>query len=64
MADDKKKTGSPDSKRINVKEQYELKDWSKSLGVTPAKLKALVKEHGTSSAAIKKAIVAPAKKGR
>lgn len=64
MADNKKKVGSPDSKRINVNEPYELKDWSKSLGVTPAKLKDLVKEHGTSAAAIKKAIAAPAKKGR
>jgi Protein of unknown function (DUF3606) len=35
MPDDKKKTGSPDRDRINVNEDYELRDWSKRLGVTP-----------------------------
>ena len=49
MPDNKRKTGSPDSKRINVNEDYELRDWSKSLGVTPDELKEAVKKVGTSA---------------
>ena len=56
MADDKKKTGSPDNKRINIHEPYERRDWAKSLGVTPEQLDKLVKQHGTSAAAVKKAL--------
>lgn len=39
MADDKSKTGKPDRDRINVHEDYELRDWAKRLNVTPEKLK-------------------------
>ena len=53
MADDKKKTGSPDSKRINVNEPYELRDWSKRLGVSPEKLRETVQRVGTSADAVK-----------
>ena len=34
MADDKTKTRKPDRDRINVNEDYELRDWSKKFGVT------------------------------
>jgi hypothetical protein len=34
MSDDKSKTGSPDRNRINVNEDYELRDWSKKFGCT------------------------------
>jgi len=46
--DNKQKTGSPDRDRINVNEDYELRDWSKKFGVTPEKLKEAVKKVGTS----------------
>jgi hypothetical protein len=36
MADDKSKTGGQDRGRINVHEDYELRDWSKKFGVNLA----------------------------
>ncbi len=42
--------------RINVHEDYELRDWSKRLGVTSERLKELVKQHGTMAADIRKAL--------
>ena len=53
MADDKTKTGKADRSRINVHEDYELRDWSKRLGVTPERLKELVKDHGPIAANIR-----------
>jgi hypothetical protein len=52
MSDDKSKTGSPDRKRINVSEGYELRDWSTKFGCTPEELKAAVKAVGTSAKAV------------
>ena len=46
MSDDKTKTGGQDRERINVHEDYELRDWSKSLNTTPEKLKAAVQAVG------------------
>lgn len=46
MADDKSKTGGQDRERINVNEDYELRDWSKSLNVTPERLKEAVQAVG------------------
>ncbi len=54
MADDKTKTRPQDAKRINVHEDYELRDWSKKLGVTPDQLKEAVKQVGTSAEAVEK----------
>ena len=34
MPDDKSKAGGQDRRRINVDEDYELRDWSKKFGVT------------------------------
>lgn len=42
MSDDKSKTGGQDRERINVNEDYELRDWSKSLNTTPERLKEAV----------------------
>ena len=47
--DNKKNIGSPDRDRINVHEEYELQEWSKSLGVTKEQLKEAVKAVGTSA---------------
>lgn len=49
MADDKSKSGGQDRARINVNEDYELRDWSKKYGVTPDELKAAVKAVGTQA---------------
>jgi hypothetical protein len=46
MVDDKNKTGKADSDRINVDEEYELRDWSKKLHVTPEQLTAAVAAVG------------------
>lgn len=54
MTDDKSKRGSPDRDRINVHEEYELRDWSNKFGVTPDELKKAVQSVGTSSEAVRK----------
>jgi len=54
MADDRKNPGSPDRDRINVNEEYELRDWSKSLGVTPEQLKDAVQQVGDRADAVRK----------
>ena len=54
MADDKTKPGGQDRSRINVNEDYELRDWSKKFGVTEDQLKAAVKAVGTSAEAVKR----------
>ena len=46
MSDDKRKPGRPDRDRINVNEDYELRDWSKKLGVSKEELAAAVKRVG------------------
>ena len=54
MSDDKTKTRPQDAKRINVHEEYELRDWSKKFGVSAEQLKQAVKEVGTSADAVEK----------
>ena len=46
MSDDKRKPGRPDRDRINVNEDYELRDWSKKLGVSKEQLAAAVNRVG------------------
>jgi len=52
MADDKTKTGSPDSDLINTNENYEVEYWSKKFGVSPEELKSAVKAVGNSAKAV------------
>jgi hypothetical protein len=54
MPDDKTKTGGSDRSRINIHEDYELRDWAKKFNVTPEKLKEAVAKVGTSAEAVKK----------
>lgn len=49
MSDDKTKTGGQDRKRINLNEDYEVRDWTKSLGVTEQQLRDAVKAVGDSA---------------
>ena len=53
MADNLKLRGSPDTKRINVNEPWELRDWSQKLGVTPEQLKQAVRTVGTSADSVR-----------
>jgi hypothetical protein len=46
MSDDKTKPGRVDRARINIEEEYELRDWSAKLGVTPWEVKAAVRKVG------------------
>ena len=54
MADDKSNTGGQDRARINVNEDYELRDWSKKFGVGPEELKAAVQKVGPMADDVKK----------
>lgn len=46
MSDSKDKVGKPDRDRINIHEDYELRDWSKKYGVTHEALKKAVHKVG------------------
>jgi cytochrome b involved in lipid metabolism len=46
MADDRSSPGQQDRVRINVNEEYELRDWSKKFGVTQDQLRDAVKSAG------------------
>ena len=56
MADDKTKTGKPDRDRINMDEAYEVRDWSKRLGVSEVELRAAVKKAGPMAKDVAKAL--------
>jgi len=54
MSDDKSNAGKQDRLRINVHEDYELRDWSKKFGVTPEQLKAAVAKVGPMAEEVRK----------
>jgi len=47
MADDKKFTGGQDRARINLGEDYEVRDWAKKFGVSADELREAVASAGT-----------------
>jgi hypothetical protein len=49
MSDDLKNRGAQDRSRINVNEPWEVKHWTKELGVTEEQLRELVRQHGISA---------------
>ena len=49
MADDKTNRGARDRSRINLSQEYERRDWARSLGVTEAELKEAVHAVGDSA---------------
>ena len=51
--DDKSKADGPDRKRINVHEEYEVRDWAKSFGVAPDEIKKAVKSVGDQADAVR-----------
>jgi hypothetical protein len=53
MSDDKSQRGGADRSRISLEQDYEVRDWSKSLGVTEAELTAAVKAVGNSAEKVK-----------
>jgi hypothetical protein len=52
--DNKHLTGSPDNKRINLSEAYEVKSWCAHFNCTEQQLRAAVSAVGTSAAAVAK----------
>lgn len=54
MSDDTRATGSADRNRINVHEDYELRYWTKALGVTADALRAAVKAVGPMAADVRR----------
>jgi len=46
MSDDKTQSGGQDRRRIDVHQDYELRDWSKKLGVSADELKRAVAKVG------------------
>lgn len=49
MADDKSKVGGQDRNRINLNQDYEVRDWAKSLGVTEDELRKAVAAVGNQA---------------
>jgi hypothetical protein len=56
MADDLTNRGPADRSRVNMHEDYEVRYWTKSLGVSKDELQRLVDKHGNSAAKIKEAL--------
>ena len=56
MADDLKQRAPQDSSRISTTEDWEMRYWTKQLGVSEEELKRLVKKHGNSAEAVRKAV--------
>lgn len=52
MSDDKTKSGGQDRKRINLTEDYEVRDWSKKFGATEDELREAVQAVGNDAAAV------------
>jgi hypothetical protein len=46
MADDPKQSHGQDRERINVHQDYELRDWAKTLNTTPERVKEAVQAVG------------------
>ena len=56
MADDLSNRGPQDRSRISMSEDYEVRYWTKALGVSKEELQKLVDEHGNSAANIKEVL--------
>jgi hypothetical protein len=46
MSDDKTRSQGQDRERINVNQEYELRDWARSMNTTPERLKEAVQAVG------------------
>jgi len=47
MSDDKTKSGGQDRKRINLSEDYEVRDWAEKFGVSQERLREAVGKVGS-----------------
>lgn len=53
MADDKNDVGAADRSRISLSEDYEVRDWTASLGVSEERLREAVAAVGNSADAVR-----------
>ncbi len=53
MSDDKKQTGAPDRDRISLSEDYEIRDWTASLGVSEQELREALDAVGNTADAVR-----------
>jgi hypothetical protein len=53
MADDLSNRSSPDRERINVNEDYEVRDWAKKFGVSEDELRQAVRKVGDRADAVR-----------
>ena len=53
MADGKRQTGAPDRDRISLSEDYEIREWTESLGVGEEELREAVDAVGNSADAVR-----------
>jgi hypothetical protein len=56
MADNLKERAPQDASRISLSEDWEVRYWTKALGVSKERLEQLVKDHGHSAAAVRAAL--------
>lgn len=49
MTDDKAKAGGQDRARINLSQDYEVRDWSEKFGVSEERLRAAVEKVGNQA---------------
>ncbi|MBI2397123.1 MAG: DUF3606 domain-containing protein [Xanthomonadales bacterium] len=49
MADDPRKTGTPDNDLINLHQSYEVRDWCRSFNCTEQQLRDAVRQVGNSA---------------
>ena len=54
MSDDKTKRGQPDRSFINMNESYEVKYWTRHLGVSRDELQGAIDKVGNAAAAVRK----------
>jgi uncharacterized protein DUF3606 len=54
--DDPKNRQPQDPSRINIRDEWEVRFWTKELGISPDKLKRLVTAHGNSVQKVRDAI--------
>ncbi len=54
MSDDLTKKGTQDRSRINMSEDYEVKYWTRHLGVSREELQKAVDKVGNSAASVRK----------
>jgi hypothetical protein len=53
MSDNRSKSHGQDRERINVNQEYELRDWAKSLNTTPERVKEAVQAVGDRADKVK-----------